>query len=167
MLPDFQVGTSTKNIKIELYGQNTCWMQNSTGNPADWTKFDSDIPTAVVGNTHYGLRVRILVDDGYSIDKDATIRFNSKDIKTSNISKIQTFSWGAYIYIDLGTAQKSFIKGDMTKDSFVNSTDAALLLDKFKNNNATAEDFEIGDMDENNILNATDAALILDLYKNS
>lgn len=167
VLPEFQVGTSTKNIKIELYGPNTCWMQNSTGNPSDWTKIDSDIPTAVVGNTHYGLRVRILVDDGYSIDKDATIRFNSKDIKTSNISIIQTFSWGAYVYIDLGTASQGFLKGDITKDNFINSTDAALVLDKFKNNDATEEDFELGNMNEDNVLNGVDAAIILDIFKNS
>ena len=61
----------------------------------------------------------------------------------------------------------SFIKGDMNNDTFVNSTDAAMVLDCFKNNNTTAENLERGDMDNNNILNATDAAMILDIFKNS
>lgn len=58
-------------------------------------------------------------------------------------------------------------KGDMNNDNFVNSTDAAMVLDCFKNNNATEEDFARGDMDNNNMLNATDAAMILDIFKNS
>ena len=59
------------------------------------------------------------------------------------------------------------IKGDMNKDTFVNSTDAAMVLDKYKNGNATAEDFERGNMNGDTVLNATDAAMILDIYKNS
>ena len=64
-------------------------------------------------------------------------------------------------------AAQEFLKGDVTKDNFVNSTDASMVLDLFKNNNATQEDFKRGDMDDNNILNAKDASLILDLFKNS
>ena len=59
------------------------------------------------------------------------------------------------------------IKGDMNKDTFVNSTDAAMVLDKYKNGNATAEDFERGNMNGDTVLKATDAAMILDIYKNS
>ena len=69
------------------------------------------------------------------------------------------------VYID-GEAPK-YIKGDMNYDKLVNSADAALVLDKFKNSNATFEDYDIGDMNEDDILNSTDAALILDIFKNA
>lgn len=69
--------------------------------------------------------------------------------------------------VTIGEVEIEFIKGDMNNDTFINSTDAAVVLDKFKNNNATTDDFARGDMDNNNILNATDAAMILDIFKNS
>ena len=59
------------------------------------------------------------------------------------------------------------LKGDMNVDGFVNSTDAALVLDRFKNDDATDMDYLRGDMDDNNLLNSTDAAMILDIFKNS
>lgn len=60
--------------------------------------------------------------------------------------------------------EASAIKGDMNKDGSVNSVDAALVLDRYTNKDATEEDVAIGDMDEKGDLNATDAALIIDLY---
>ena len=63
--------------------------------------------------------------------------------------------------------QEAILKGDMNKDNYVNSTDAALVLDRFKNNDATEEDFARGNMNGDNVLNSTDAAMILDVFKNS
>lgn len=60
-----------------------------------------------------------------------------------------------------------FIKGDINEDKIVNSTDAAIVLDKYKNDNATTKDYNIADMNEDGILNSTDAAMILDIYKAS
>ena len=57
-----------------------------------------------------------------------------------------------------------WLLGDMNKDGSVNSVDAALVLDRYINKDATAEDIAIGDMDGKGDLNATDAALIIDLY---
>ena len=57
------------------------------------------------------------------------------------------------------------LKGDINKDGFINSTDAAMVLDRYKDGNQTEEDILIADMDENEILNSTDAAMILDIYK--
>ena len=81
--------------------------------------------------------------------------------KATSYSK--TFTQNVTVYESDGT----FIKGDMNRDKLVNSTDAALVLDRFKNNNATEEDFKRGDMTNDHILNSTDAALILDAFKNS
>lgn len=58
-------------------------------------------------------------------------------------------------------------KGDITEDGIINATDAARVLDKYKNSDATSRDFELADMNDDNLLNSTDAAIILDLYKNS
>ena len=61
----------------------------------------------------------------------------------------------------------NILKGDMNQDTKINSTDAAMVLDKYKNNNANKLDYSIGDMNEDNLLNSTDASIILDIFKNS
>ena len=55
-------------------------------------------------------------------------------------------------------------KGDMDRNGSINATDAAYLLDRYTNNDATAEDIAIGDMDNKGDLNGIDAAAIIDLY---
>ena len=60
-----------------------------------------------------------------------------------------------------------YIKGDMNSDKFVNSTDASFVLDRYKNDDATFDDYDRGDMNSDGILNAIDAAMILDIFKNS
>ena len=45
--------------------------------------------------------------------------------------------------IVISEVEAQIIKGDMNKDNYVNSTDAALVLDKYKNNDATEEDAKI------------------------
>lgn len=104
------------------------------------------------------------------IEKMPTGTYYMTRINPSNGQKI-----GARVFeIQLDTSKTLYVnklvenavKGDMNVDGFVNSTDAALVLDKFKNNNATELDFVRGDMDENNLLNSTDAAMILDVFKN-
>lgn len=57
------------------------------------------------------------------------------------------------------------IKGDVSKDGFVNAIDAALVLDLYKNGGVTSEDIELADLNLDNVLNSIDAAMILDIYK--
>ncbi len=59
-----------------------------------------------------------------------------------------------------------YLKGDMNKDGYVNSIDASIVLDKFKNGGITIEDMTIGDMDNDGVLNSVDASMILDIFKN-
>lgn len=59
------------------------------------------------------------------------------------------------------------VKGDITKDGYINSTDAAFVLDIFKYQNANVESYRYGDMNDDHILNSTDASIILDIFKNS
>ena len=47
----------------------------------------------------------------------------------------------------------------------INTLDSAIIIDKYKKNNATDEDYIIGDMNEDNALNGFDASIITDLYK--
>ena len=65
------------------------------------------------------------------------------------------------------TGMPQYRKGDVNKDGYVNSIDAALVLDIFKNGGATQENYNLGDMNEDNVLSSTDAAMILDIFKNS
>ena len=62
---------------------------------------------------------------------------------------------------------KDDLKGDVNLDGLVNSTDAALVLDCYKNDTTTDELLQRGDMNDDGILNSTDAAMILDVYKQS
>ncbi len=59
----------------------------------------------------------------------------------------------------------TYLRGDMDFDGFVNSTDAAIVLDRFKNGNTVTIDIIVGDLTGDAFLNSTDAALILDIYK--
>ncbi len=58
------------------------------------------------------------------------------------------------------------VKGDINEDGYINSTDAAIVLDRFKNKDASQRDYELGDMNEDKFLDSTDAAMILDIFKN-
>ena len=57
-------------------------------------------------------------------------------------------------------------KGDMDGNGVITANDAAIILDIYKNGNATKDDILTGDMDGNGTLTANDAAMILDMYKN-
>ena len=88
------------------------------------------------------------------------VRYNTGDKYSVNSNTIIKLLWKNITSADI-------LKGDMNKDNYVNSTDAALVLDRFKNNDATEEDFARGNMNGDNVLNSTDAAMILDVFKNS
>ncbi len=72
----------------------------------------------------------------------------------------------AQCLVEVESKSQAFQKGDINKDTFINSTDAALVLDIFKNGGATEQDFIMGDMNGDNQLDSTDAATILDIFKN-
>ena len=57
-------------------------------------------------------------------------------------------------------------KGDMDRNGVITANDASIILDLYKNGNATPEDILIGDMDNSGTLTANDASMILDMYKN-
>ncbi len=59
----------------------------------------------------------------------------------------------------------TYVKGDLNNDGLVNSVDASMLLDLFKNGNLTEEDIRRGDMNGDGLLNSIDASMILDLFK--
>ena len=60
------------------------------------------------------------------------------------------------------------LRGDVNLDGFVNSTDAAIVLDCYKSSEPAPTGYlERGDLDGNGILTSTDAAIILDIFKNT
>ena len=63
--------------------------------------------------------------------------------------------------------EKDVLPGDANIDGYVNALDAAYVLDRYKNNDATNLDYIYGDVSGDGLLNSTDAAMILDMYKNS
>ena len=55
--------------------------------------------------------------------------------------------------------------GDVNNDGKVNANDAAVVLDLYKNGNATEENMKVIDINRDGKINANDAALVLDIYK--
>ncbi len=119
------------------------------------------------------------------IDKDCNIISKAKEITDAKLSDEElyvykdgkiywtTSEYSKNIYlneleIDLTEPEpvEEIQKGDVNEDGFINSTDAAIVLDFFKNGGATERDYELGDMDGDNLLNSTDASTILDIFKN-
>ncbi len=86
----------------------------------------------------------------------ATVRVTVSDRDTGNSFKE-----------DITVSVVNYLKGDMNKDGYINSVDAALIMNRFQNNNATDEEIAIGDIDNNGILNVVDAALVMNMYKNN
>lgn len=95
-----------------------------------------------------------------SVSQDGTVKAENEG---ETIIKA-TLSDGKYAEYTL--VVDNYLKGDMNKDGKINSEDAAIVIDKYKNVEATMEDIAIGDMDENGQLNSQDAAIILDMYNN-
>ena len=58
------------------------------------------------------------------------------------------------------------LRGDVNKDYYINSTDAAIVLDKYKSGLSEDEDYSLYDINEDSMINAIDASMILDIYKN-
>ena len=80
--------------------------------------------------------------------------FKNNDDYSSNIEREYTINFKV----------SDYLKGDVNKDGYINSLDAAYVLDRYTNKDATDEDIALGDMDNKGDLNATDAAAIIDLY---
>ena len=59
-------------------------------------------------------------------------------------------------------------KGDANKDGAINSVDAAVVIDNYKNNkNITQEEMNLIDMNNDGAINSVDSAMIIDMYKNN
>lgn len=58
------------------------------------------------------------------------------------------------------------IRGDMDGNGVITANDASMILDLYKNGDATKQQIYVGDMDNSGTLTANDASMILDLYKN-
>lgn len=107
-LPAYTVSSSTAHVKLEAYGANTKWARKPTPT-SDWEGFGSAVPTAVNnGQTSYALRICILVDSGYAFDQTTKIYYNGTQV-AKDPKEIGPFSWGGYVYIDLGMARESSV----------------------------------------------------------
>lgn len=94
---------------------------------------------------------------------------NAIEFKTSERIRddeiLEQLKNGSIMPLDEKDNQKE-IKGDIDGNGVLTANDAAMLLDIYKNGNATPEQTKLCDMDGNGTLTANDAAIILDMYKN-
>ena len=103
-LPEFTATTSTDHASIEAYGSNTIWVHWEDGY-SSWSGFGSEVPSATLNpNSHYGMRLCVQLESGYEFNENTKIFFNDVDITGVGHTIIDNgFSWGAYVYIDLGS----------------------------------------------------------------
>lgn len=92
------------------------------------------------------------------------IGLNIKTVTSANNTMDALGDFNGSKKIIVGTGIEA---GDINNDSYINSTDAAIILDKYKNEGITKTDLERGDINEDGIINAIDAAMVLDIFKNS
>ncbi len=102
-LPSYTATTTTEHASIEPYGSNTRWL---SWGPSDssWHGFGSETPTAVLdGETHYSLRLKVDLDDGYEFTNATKVYFNGA-LWDLGHTTVDANDWGGYVIIDLGTA---------------------------------------------------------------
>ena len=122
----------------------------------------STINASEYKDTDLGLSVKeanVTLNDGKGTAKvlvtfDISDYANNDDY-TSNVTKEYTVNFTVADYK----------KGDLNLDGLVDSADAAIALNLYKYNNATADDILRGDMDENGMIDSADAAMILNVFK--
>ena len=94
------------------------------------------------------------ISNVYSLEKQSEIDAKVEEIK------------GALSKLELDPLKVQIKKGDLDRNGVITANDASIVLDLYKNGNATKEDILIGDMDNSGTLTANDASMILDIYKN-
>ncbi len=153
-VPKFDKDTKTYNVYLEPNtAKNATIVTSSVGLQSEDDKnrkyvYDNGI-TIEEGN--------VTLNNGVGTTK-VKVKFDgTKYGKTEDYVKEYTLNFSILDYR----------KGDVNKDGFIDSTDAAIVLDLFKNGGATEENFKFGDMNNDNQLNSTDAAMILDIFKSS
>ncbi len=88
---------------------------------------------------------------------------STQDMVTPNYSEAST----GVVAVEYGSIDKMYLTGDLNQDGYINSTDAAMVLDLFKNGGAKKLDYNLGDLNGDNLLNSTDASMVLDIFKSS
>ncbi len=110
-------------------------------------------------------------------------QINYMKFSNENLPTIGNDVFGGTILLPLGWREKynnstkgyekynimEMFFGDANNDNFINSTDAAMVLDIFKNDTSPEDEVEFMkiDMNGDGALDSTDAAMILDIFKNS
>ena len=119
-LPAFTVGTSTAAVQsIAEYSPSDSYWAIWAKNDTAWRGCNAQNPAVAVGDdiTRYAMRVSVNLKSGYAFDEATKINFNGTDITSLGHTKIQAFTWGGYIYIDLGTAGAALPKYTLSYDA--------------------------------------------------
>ena len=100
ILPSFNPRTTTDSITIGR--TNSDWVKR-TSTTSLWGGFAGNTPVAYNdGKTYYGYRFQVKTNSGYQLASDLKVIYNGEDV-TSTV-EVTRWSWGAYVYVDLGKA---------------------------------------------------------------
>lgn len=126
--------------------------------------FDDLFEGEFKADTYYYAEIEISTKHGYVLDDELVIKVNGEE--PAEVFGIFEGENTHFIAKIKSTEGENVIKGDLNNDGFINSTDSAIVLDLYKNSNATDIQIKVGDMNNDNYINSADAAMILDCYKN-
>ena len=101
-LPSFNPRTTTDSITID--NTNSYWAKR-TSTTSMWGGFAGNTPVAYNdGKTYYGYTFRVVPNDGYQLDySNLKVFYNEAEV-TSTAEVSTSYSWGAYVTVDLGKA---------------------------------------------------------------
>ena len=101
-LPSFNPKTTTDSITID--NTNSYWAKR-TSTTSLWGGFAGNTPVAYNdGKTYYGYTFRVVPNDGYQLDySNLKVFYNEAEV-TSTAEVSTSYSWGAYVTVDLGKA---------------------------------------------------------------
>ena len=185
------VATVDENGKVKVKGEGKTKITAKTSNGKSTycmvtvpkqIKCSLNYTDYTFSNLNETIQIQAKLTDGYSstfsykstrdsilkVDKNGKvtpIKGGFADIVvTDNVyGKKATLSCYVQVPVVLSDGSKAYV-GDLNKDGYFNATDAAIILDGYKNG-ATSDDVLLGDINGDGFLNASDSAMLLDIYK--
>ena len=114
-LPSFNPRTTTDSITID--NTNSYWVKR-TSTTSMWGGFAGNTPVAYNdGKTYYGYTFRVVPNDGYQLDySNLKVFYNEAEV-TSTAEVSTSYSWGAYVTVDLGKANETPVVYTITFNS--------------------------------------------------
>lgn len=152
----------TYNDKLKYIGDNV--FENCRGFNGAYMQIPESVES-IGNNVFASTSIDLIIFNSKNapeIKENTFYRCRNLKIRTPNISEGYTDenNWPMDKVI-------STLFGDANNDGAVNSIDASLVIDRYKNNTIVEDDRYVIDMNYDRTVNSVDASIIIDMYKNN